>query len=284
MSRGKVTTGYNPQTKDHLHLNAGAIFKNFEVGVDTYESARASGKLIGATQGGNEFKAVAEVRQIEIDGLPGRAKGAEVIDSWEVSQMANFVETTPDIITMALGAATIDSDTNGTYHIIKGKNNIEDEDYIDNITYIGTISGSERPVIIQTLNALSTDGLDIKTEDKKEGVIAATFYGHYEDDGSGNIDSPPYIIYYPKGDNVAKPVASVKGGTYTSGKSVTLSCADSGATIRYTTNGFEPDGSSDEYTTAISISQNTILKAKAFKSGKADSPTLTETYIIKSGS
>lgn len=280
MAKGKVRTGYNQKTMEHLHTGAGAFFKNFNVGVDTYESARLAGKLIGATQGGGEFKAAAEIRNIEIDGLPGKGKGTEIIDYIDVSLAMNFIETTPGILVMALGAADIDTTTNGSYDIITGRNAFEDSDYIDNITYIGTITGSEEPIIIQVFNVLSTDGLNIKVEDKKEGVIPVTVYGHYEDTGEGTLDAPPYRIYYPKGNNAATPVATVKGGTYVTSQTVSLSCSTAGATIYYTTNGFEPSVDDTSYSTSITVATDTILKAKAIKSGMADSATMTETYRI----
>lgn len=275
---GKVKSGFSKQTKENLLTGSGAFFKNFYVGVDTYESARVGNKLIGATQGGGEFKAVATVRQIEVDGVAGKAQGLELIDSWEVSQTMNLLETTPESLKLALGAADIDATTNGEYYIISGRSEIKDEDYLDNLTYIGTITGADIPVIIQIFNALSTDGLNIKTEDKKEAVLGITVYGHYTED---DLDTPPYRIYYPKKKTVATPVANVKGGTYTGSKSVTLTTTTADATIRYTTNGFEPTISDTAYSTSITIDKNTILKAKAFKEGMPDSATLTETYIIE---
>ena len=274
---GKAKSGFTNKTKEHLLTGAGAYFKNFIVGVDTYESAKSAGKLIGATQGGGEFKATPEIRQIEVDGVAGKAKGLEVIDSWETSLVMNLLETTEESLKLSLGIAEIDSDSNGTYHIVKGNNEITDEHYIDNITYVGTITGSNEPVIIQVYNALSSDGLDLKTEDKKEAVLAVTVYGHYTEE---DLDTPPFKIYYPKKNNVSAPVMSVKGGTYSTSPTVTLTSATDEAEIYYTTNGFEPTKSDTKYSSAISISKNTILKAKAFKTGKADSYTTTETYII----
>lgn len=274
---GKAKSGFTNTTKDHLLTGAGAYFKNFIVGVDTYESAKAAGKLIGATQGGGEFKATPEIRQIEVDGVAGKAKGLEVIDSWEVSLVMNLLETTEESLRLSLGIAEIDSDSNGAYHIVKGNNEITDEHYINNITYVGTITGSKEPVIIQVYNALSSDGLDLKTEDKKEAVLAVTVYGHYTEE---DLDTPPFKIYYPKKNNVSAPVMSVKGGAYSTTQSVTITSATDEAEIYYTTNGFEPTKSDTKYTTAISIAENTILKAKAFKTGMADSYTTTETYII----
>jgi hypothetical protein len=51
---------------------------------------------------------------------------------------------------------------------------------------------------------------------------------------------------------------------------VTLSCGTAGATIRFTTDGSEPDGNSPTGTTVL-VTQSTMLKAKAFKQGRAPS-------------
>ena len=83
--RVKPYSGYNAETPDKLLLDAGAIFKNFTVGTDTYASAKAAGKCLGATQGGSEFAAVPSFRRMEIDGVHTRTKGDTLIDGWDVS-------------------------------------------------------------------------------------------------------------------------------------------------------------------------------------------------------
>ncbi|KLU65151.1 exoglucanase B precursor [Desulfosporosinus acididurans] len=79
---------------------------------------------------------------------------------------------------------------------------------------------------------------------------------------------------------VATPTFSVSEGTYTSAKSVAILCATSGVTIRYTTNGSEPTSTSAQYSSPISIGTTMTLKAKAFKTGMADSSTACATYTI----
>ena len=70
---GLSSTGFNEKTMEHLLLDAGAIYKNFG------ESDQAR---VGATSGGNEFDAKADIRQIAVDGVKAKnAKGLEVIDS-----------------------------------------------------------------------------------------------------------------------------------------------------------------------------------------------------------
>ncbi|BCJ98158.1 glycosyl hydrolase family 18 protein [Anaerocolumna chitinilytica] len=81
---------------------------------------------------------------------------------------------------------------------------------------------------------------------------------------------------------VASPVFNPAGGTYTSTQSVTITCATSGAQIRYTTDGTEPTASSALYSAALTISSTTTVKAKAFVSGMNSSATISQTYTINS--
>ena len=94
----------------------------------------------------------------------------------------------------------------------------------------------------------------------------------------------------PSGDNfqsglpiVANITASVPGGTYTSTQSVTLSTTTTGAKIYYTTNGDTPTTSSSQYSTAVSISSTSTLKAIAVKEGNVPSDVFEATYTINAG-
>lgn len=191
----KKYSGFTTETAKSLLLNAGAYFKNYDVSTDDFDSAVAAGKLIGATKGGGEFSAVPEIRQIEVDGVAGRAKGLETIDSWDIYLKANVLEVKETTIQSGLAASSVDTSTNTDYDIITASNNLEVSDYIDNITWVGTLSGSNKPVIIQIFNALNTEGLKFSTTDKAEATISLTFYAHYTQD---DLDTPPFKIYYPK--------------------------------------------------------------------------------------
>jgi len=191
----KKYSGFTTDTSKSLLLNAGAFFKNFVVGTDTFDSAVAGGKLLGATKGGGEFSAVPSVRTIEVDGVAGRAKGLEVIDSWDVYLKANVLEIKKETVKAALCASIVSTSTTvPNYEIINARNSIELSDYITNIVWVGTISGSDDPVIIEVKNAINTDGLKLTVTDKNEAVIAMTFYGHYE---QADLNTPPFTLYYP---------------------------------------------------------------------------------------
>lgn len=79
---------------------------------------------------------------------------------------------------------------------------------------------------------------------------------------------------------VATPTFNPPGGSYTSAQNVTISCPTSDASIRYTTNGSDPTTASTLFTTPISISANTTVKARAYKPGWTSSPIASAAYTI----
>jgi hypothetical protein len=92
--------------------------------------------------------------------------------------------------------------------------------------------------------------------------------------GSTNNTSPSYPGY------TSKVIISVPQGFYTSGRLVSLSTSNTGASIRWTTDGSQPSISSSLYTQPIWIAGTTVLRAKAFENGKLPSATETRTFIL----
>ncbi len=84
---------------------------------------------------------------------------------------------------------------------------------------------------------------------------------------------------------VATPAFQPPAGSYTGSINVYIECSSTGGsqpTIRYTTNGYEPNSSATVYNNGspIPVRRTTTIKAKASQAGKADSDTATATYII----
>lgn len=191
---GKIS-GFTESTPQKLLLDAGAFLKNYDVATDTFETAVTAGKLIGATQGGGSFSAVPTVRRIEIDGVKGAAKGLEAIDEWVVTITANVKEVSVESLKLALATAReAVPEAPAGYTKITAAPDISMEDYLDNLTWVGRLSGSEKPVIIIVKNALSTNGLTLTMADKAEAVIPVTVTGHYD---AASLETVPFEIYYP---------------------------------------------------------------------------------------
>ncbi len=64
---------------------------------------------------------------------------------------------------------------------------------------------------------------------------------------------------------VATPTFSVPAGNYSSAQNVEILCATEGATIHYTLDGTDPTEESAVYETALTITEPTTVKAKAYK-------------------
>lgn len=188
-------TGFTTKTAERLLLDAGAFYKNYDVATDTVESAAT--KLIGATQGGGSFTVTPTIRSIECDGVAGEVKGLKTIDTVAVSMVLNVLEVTPDTLKLALGTgrSEVSSSPSGGYKKVTMDNIIADGDYLENITWIGRISGQNNPCIIVVKNALSTNGLALTFADAANGVIPITITGHYTAD---DMETVPFEIYYPE--------------------------------------------------------------------------------------
>lgn len=80
---------------------------------------------------------------------------------------------------------------------------------------------------------------------------------------------------------VADTSFSVKRGFFATPQSLSITCATSGATIRYTTDNSTPtDTNGTVYTGPLSVSGTTVLRARAFLSGWLPSNTDTQTYVF----
>ena len=80
-----------------------------------------------------------------------------------------------------------------------------------------------------------------------------------------------------------KPEFATPAGVYTSAESVSIKVPE-GCTVRYTTDCTTPTESSPIYSSPITVSTNTVIRARAFRQGYEPSDTATATFFIRSGS
>ena len=106
--------------------------------------------------------------------------------------------------------------------------------------------------------------------------IAATFTQEASAATSSTQTSPKLTV--------ATPTFTPNGvSSFTGTQSVTITCATTGATIHYTKDGTDPTASSPVYSTALSLTSTTTVKAIAVMTDMNDSAIATATFTKYSG-
>lgn len=188
-------TGYTKDTPKRFQLNAGALLTNLE-----YKEEKWVGNLLGATSGGSNISLVNTYRQAEIDGVFTATVGSDSIESSEGKFEVNMIEWTADNLRMALLADKVDSDGKtypDGYEVITTRREVKETDYLKNLAYVGTITGSEKPIIIIMHHAFPTGGLEFEPQDKQEGIYKLTFEARAAAEDVNNT-SIPVTILFPK--------------------------------------------------------------------------------------
>jgi len=119
---------------------------------------------------------------------------------------------------------------------------------------------------------LGMDWFDVTYEDQAAYDAAIEKLANL---GNGGAPTPPT----PK---TAKPTFSPSAGSVPVGTSVTISCADAGATIYYTTNGTTPDETSSVYSSAIAIPNEGITIKAVAKAADKDLSTVASAHYTVS--
>ena len=97
---------------------------------------------------------------------------------------------------------------------------------------------------------------------------------------ASTVATAAYLVNLPA---TATPTFSPVAGAVTSGTTVTMSCATSGAAIHYTTDGSTPTAASTLYTAPVAVTAAVTLKAIAVAAGHAASAVASASYTISTG-
>ena len=182
-------------TFQNIQLNAGVLLSSF-----TPSSATVSDEaIIGATTGGINFTATPTYIDFgeDIDNCPKNMKELKKLDSWEAKCSGTFVTIGTAVAKSLIGAADIGtSDTTK----VTPRNDLAQADFSD-IWIVGDYSDKNGDtnggfIAIHMMNALSTGGFQIKTEDKAKGQFAFEYTAHYSMSAQGTV---PFEVYVKAG-------------------------------------------------------------------------------------
>ena len=176
-----------------LQLNAGVMLTEFDPATGTLDRT----KIFAATGGGVAFAAEPEYIDFGdgIDNVPLNTKELKQIDTINVTMSGTA--RTVDTVTAArlIGAADYD-DTTGK---ITPRVDLIDEDFFD-IWWVGDYSDEHGDdggfVAIKMINALSTGGFSMQSNNKDKGDFEFEFTGHFSLE---DMTVVPYEIYIKQG-------------------------------------------------------------------------------------
>lgn len=200
-------TGYSNTTAKNYLINAATIYTGVK-----YDDVAGdfTGTLHGATSGGVTLTVEQSYRDIEIDGTSHmKVKGNKVLESATATVTANMKELTAENIRKSLNGTIRKAEVGETpegYKVIETKRYLEDDDYIENMAIVGTLSGTDKPVIAILDNAISTGGLELGTEDNNEAVVEQTYEAHATVEQL-DADQYPWRILFPTVDGVVEQQA-----------------------------------------------------------------------------
>lgn len=179
-------------TFQNLQLNAGVMLRNFTPSTGEYEDT----DIIGATSGGVNFVAEPTFTDFgeDIDNCPSNMKELKRLDTWTVTLSGSLVSISPTSAELLVGLADLSTDK------ITPRNDIDEADFAD-IWWVGDYSDKNGEtkggfVACHLINALSTGGLNIQSNDNGKGTFSFTFTGHYSLDAQ---DTPPFEVYVHTG-------------------------------------------------------------------------------------
>lgn len=198
--KGLKKSGITENTPKSLMLGAGTIYKNL-----TWDSTKNAwnGTVFGATSGGNKFTLTPNIVTVDVDGATVETKGLTQKQGETAQLEINLVEISPASLKLAMIGEEVKSEATG-FTKLATKSVITNEDYIDNIAFVGFLA-DDTPIIIIMENALCTSGLELSGANKEATVIPVTFKPYADNEGD-IFDRLPVYIYYPTSEKASTDV------------------------------------------------------------------------------
>lgn len=175
-----------------FQLNAGILLTEFDPTTATVDRT----KIFAATSGGTSFTAAPEFIDFgeDVDNVPANTKELKVLDSITVT-MSGTLKTADTATAKSLMTA---ADVSGNK--VTPRADLVDGDFFD-LWWVGDYSDKHGAtnggfMAIHLINALSTGGFQLQSNDKGKADFAFEFTGHYS---ISDMTKVPYEIYIKAG-------------------------------------------------------------------------------------
>lgn len=175
-----------------FQLNAGILLTEFNPENPTVDRS----KIFAATGGGTSFTAAPEYIDFgeDVDNVPANTKELKRIDAITATMSGTCRTADTDVAKRLIGAA----DVNGEK--ITPRADLLETDFFD-IWWVGDYSDKNDDanggfMAIKLINALSSRGFSLQSNDKGKGDFNFEFVGHYS---LSDITKVPYEIYIKAG-------------------------------------------------------------------------------------
>lgn len=182
-------------TFQNVQLNAGVLLSDF----DPKTASLSDGSIVGATSGGISFAATPTYKDMgeDIDNCPKNTKELKRLESMDIKMSGTFATVTAKSAKMLNAHADIDA--SDASHIVP-RTDVKDEDF-DDLWWVGDYSDENGEknggfCAIYMMNALSTGGFKIQSEDKGKGKFAFEFTAHFSIADQTKV---PYEVYVKAG-------------------------------------------------------------------------------------
>lgn len=177
---------------EKLQLNAGVLLTEFDPATGTLDKT----KIFAATSGGNTFTATPEISDFgeDIDNVPANTKELMRIESYTVELTGTAKTADADTVKRLIAAADVASGKITPRHEVK----TEDFDTIWWVGDYGDVNTGDHAgyIAIEMLNAISTGGFSLKSNDKGKADLAFTFRAFYSIE---SVDTVPFNVYVKEG-------------------------------------------------------------------------------------
>lgn len=187
-----------------FQLNAGIILTEFDpddppATAEEIEAMRS--KILFATSDGANFVATPEFQDYgeDVDNVPANTKELKVLDSVTVTMSGTAKTADTDAAKMLMASATATTTANGVTKLVPNAD-LSLTDFKD-LWWVGDYSDKHGTVnggfmAIRLIDALSTGGFQLQSNNKGKGDFEFEFTGHYSINNMGRI---PYEVYIKAG-------------------------------------------------------------------------------------